>query len=246
MEKDTTKMKQCIAIIKGRPLKYRIRRHSRAKMLKVRVSSDQGVVVTLPYRVPASEINESFVLWEDWLEEKVTLEQVWDGPLIREYASGSSIQYLGEPHILKISALPDERTRNRIIMENGMLNMELNPADILNPRPAVVKFLRKQAKEDFEARVGHWSRVMQLVPARIVVGDRTTRWGSCSSRGTLSFCYRLVLAPPHVIDAIVIHELSHLEHMNHGKKFWALVKHYVPNYEETSDWLVKNSAGLQV
>lgn len=239
-------MKHCIAMVKGRPLKYRIRRNSRARKLRVWVSSEQGVVVTLPFRVPMSEINESFTLWEDWLEEKVNLKDAWNGPLIREYASGSTVFYMGEPHKLKISALPEGRIRNRISSDNGVFTMELAPQDVLNPRPALEKFLKKKAKEDFHSRVEHWSMVTQLFPKRIVVGDRSTRWGSCSSRGTLSFCYRLILAPPHVIDAIVVHELCHLAHMNHGKKFWALVQQFIPNYEDTRHWLAENSIKLQV
>jgi hypothetical protein len=76
-----------------------------------------------------------------------------------------------------------------------------------------------------------------LWPARIIVGERTTRWGSCSGRGTLSFCYRLVMAPPAVIDAVVAHEICHLRHMNHGRRFRRLVTLACPDHDEQMTWL---------
>ncbi len=246
MSKEATPMKNGIAIIKGRTLKYRIRRNSRARKLRVSVCREQGVVVTLPTRVALSEINKSFAKWEDWLERNINQTNAWNGPLIREYANGSTIYFMGVAHKMEISVLPEGKTRSRVDLDAGILKMELLPQDVLSPRPALVKFLRKKAKEDFLSRVQHWSTVTGLFPSRIVVGERTTRWGSCSARGTLSFCYRLILAPPQVIDAIVIHELCHLKHMNHGKKFWALVKHHNPGHLETSEWLSDNWAGLQV
>jgi predicted metal-dependent hydrolase len=246
MMKGQSTLKQCITMIKGRPLKYRVRRNSRARKLRVWVSSEQGVVVTLPHRAPMREVTESFVQWEDWLEEKVNLKGAWNGPVVREYATGSSIHYLGVAHKLDICVLPLDRKRSRISIGDGILKMELPAQGVLSPRPALEKFLKNKARQEFHSRVEHWSQITQLFPERIMVGDRTSRWGSCSSTGTLSFCYRLILAPPHVMDAIVVHELCHLKYMNHSKKFWALVEQHIPEYEEVRQWLADHASDLKV
>jgi len=239
-------MKSRIAMVKGRPLKYRVRRHPRTRHRKVTISRDQGVVVTLHTRDSLHGIDDLFIKWEDWLEEKIENDGVWDGPVIRQYASGSTILFGGVPCILDISPLPPQRKRSRIVVEDEVLKMELPLEEVLQPLPALIKFLKKEAKTVFLARVEHWSSITGLEPSRVIVGERTSRWGSCSSRGTLSFCYRLIMAPPEVLDAIVIHELCHLRHPNHGKGFWALVKSFNPGYDEIRKWLKDNSPELQL
>ena len=89
-----------------------------------------------------------------------------------------------------------------------------------------------------------WAEEMDLFPARITVGDPRTRWGSCSSRGTLSFCYRLIMAPPEVMESVVIHELSHLAFLDHGRGFRELVQRYCPHHDQAMDWLRENHLDL--
>jgi hypothetical protein len=76
------------------------------------------------------------------------------------------------------------------------------------------------------------------------VRDQTTRWGSCSTSGALSFSWRLVLAPPFVLDYLAAHEVAHLGHMNHGPRFWALVERTMPRHQEARSWLRKHGASL--
>src|SRR4029079_16057174 len=78
---------------------------------------------------------------------------------------------------------------------------------------------------------------LNLAPKRIVVRDQTSRWGSCSTTGALSFSWRLVLAPPFVLDYVAAHEVAHLAEMNHGPRFWALVKKIRPVFETAKQWL---------
>ena len=85
-----------------------------------------------------------------------------------------------------------------------------------------------------------------LVPRRITVGERITRWGSCSSSGSISFCYRLVMAPAEVVDSVIIHELCHLVHGGHGPRFWQLVVEYCPDYEQHRAWLREHGKDLEI
>jgi len=76
------------------------------------------------------------------------------------------------------------------------------------------------------------------------IGDPRSRWGSCSPGGVLSFSWRLVLAPPHVLDYVVAHEAAHLRYMSHGPRFWALVRRLDPDFESAREWLARDGAQL--
>src|SRR5690606_2528149 len=90
---------------------------------------------------------------------------------------------------------------------------------------------------DLDAAVLRHAGNLGLRPKRIAVRDQTSRWGSCSTTGLLSFSWRLILAPPLVLDYVAAHEVAHLAEMNHGPRFWALVKKSMPRMEEAKEWL---------
>lgn len=96
---------------------------------------------------------------------------------------------------------------------------------------------KNAARSLFESRVAFYHKITGGSYASITVRDQKTRWGSCSSRGTLSFNYRLIFAPPAVLDYVVVHELCHLTHMNHSKAFWSMVGAVMPDYRIYKNWL---------
>ena len=93
------------------------------------------------------------------------------------------------------------------------------------------------AKEYFPKRAAYFRQFTGGTYNRITIRDQKTRWGSCSSRGTLSFNYRLIFAPPGILDYVVVHELCHLTHMNHSKDFWDMVARVMPDYRIRKQWL---------
>jgi len=103
-------------------------------------------------------------------------------------------------------------------------------------RLAARKLVSTLAREEAE-RIGVEYR-------RIRIGGQRTLWGSCSSRGTLSFNWRLVLAPPDVLDYVVVHELCHLRVPNHSRQFWALVEQHRPSWRRQRHWLRENGPEL--
>jgi predicted metal-dependent hydrolase len=95
-----------------------------------------------------------------------------------------------------------------------------------------IKALKSQAKTVINNKVEKYSQIMGLKHGRITITSAKTRYGSCSSKGNLSFSYRLMHYPDYIIDYVVVHELAHLVHMNHSKSFYALVERYYPNYKD--------------
>ena len=108
----------------------------------------------------------------------------------------------------------------------------------------LLDWLKRQAQADLRLRVDIHAKRLGLAPKRISVRDQTTRWGSCSSTGALSFSWRLILAPPFVLDYLAAHEVAHLEEMNHGPQFWALVARTMPRHDEARDWLHTHGSNL--
>ena len=113
-----------------------------------------------------------------------------------------------------------------------------------NQLAALEKRYRKAAKEYIPGRVAHFHQFTGGVYDKVVIRDQKTRWGSCSSNGTLSFNYRLMLAPPQILDYVVVHELCHLKHMNHSPEFWAAVEKVLPDYKERRKWLKEHGNEL--
>ncbi len=111
---------------------------------------------------------------------------------------------------------------------------------------ALEKRYRDAAKEYIPQRVEYYHSLTGGHYHKIAIRDQKTRWGSCSATGTLSFNYRLMLAPPRVLDYVVVHELCHLTHMNHSKAFWDMVASILPDYKEYRKWLKDNGHTLHV
>ena len=96
---------------------------------------------------------------------------------------------------------------------------------------------RDSARTVLEDRVSYFHKTTGGIYTSVTVRDQKTRWGSCSSRGTLSFNYRLIFAPPGILDYVVVHELCHLTHMNHSRDFWNMVALVMPDYQSRKQWL---------
>lgn len=127
--------------------------------------------------------------------------------------------------------------KQRLQQQSGMSEQQ---------KAALEKRYRQAAKEYFPRRADYFAQLVGVSYDRIRIAEQKTRWGSCSSNRTLSFNWKLMLAPPHVLDYVVVHELCHLKEMNHSPRFWAEVEKIIPEYKEYRKWLKENGNTLQV
>ena len=111
-------------------------------------------------------------------------------------------------------------------------------------KEALEKRYRSLARECITRRASYYAAQLGVTYSSIRIAEQKTRWGSCSSRGTLSFHWRLILAPPAVMDYVVVHEVCHLIHMDHSPDFWAEVESLMPDYKVYKTWLKKNGLVL--
>ena len=109
---------------------------------------------------------------------------------------------------------------------------------------AEIAELKKKAKRALPERIAYWAPLIGVRPGHIAVRCQKTRWGSCSAKGNLNFNCLLMLAPDGVIDSIVVHELCHLKHMNHSKRFYAEIEKVLPDYRQHQQWLKDNGEFL--
>ena len=208
------------------------RRSARARKVSLRIDPrGGGVVVTLPLR--AAEAAGLALLRDNaaWVADR--LARLPDAVL---FTDGAAIPIGGLPH--RIRHVPGGRGAS---VESGARLVGGAP-EFLSRRGA--DFLRAEARRRFSALAGAKAAAARLAPRRVTVKDTRTRWGSCTADGILMFSWRLVMAPPHVQDYVVGHEVAHLRHMNHGQAFWALVAQLTPHKRAATLWLGAHGPGL--
>jgi predicted metal-dependent hydrolase len=155
-------------------------------------------------------------------------------------APGSRIPLRGETHLLVC-----EHGRSAPRIEAGDPRRLVAPApDIALFESRLLRFLKDQARQDLIGRVAVHAVALGVRPVRLQVKELRSRWGSCSTDGVLAFSWRLILAPPYVLDYLAAHEVAHLREMNHSRRFWAHVRRCLPDYERGRLWLHEHGCAL--
>ena len=211
-----------------------IRRHPTARRLTLRVSRTQrSVVLTIPRNSDFREADRFLARSLDWVRER--LEGV---PEPVAFAAGEMIPLRGVPHAIEFAGPASRRAIVETVAGFGMRPPRLVVTGPLEHAPRRLKdWLVAEASRDLVGRVAQHARTVKGRARRITLRDQKSRWGSCSSAGQLSFSWRLILAPPLVLDYVAAHEVAHLAEMNHGPRFWRLVKATMPALDEAKVWL---------
>ncbi|WP_295814585.1 SprT family zinc-dependent metalloprotease [uncultured Nitratireductor sp.] len=225
--------------VAGRELPLRIVENARARRLTLRIEpGGRGLRVTVPPGLSRSREVEDFLnRHAGWLEEK--LKKLPERPLVRP---GIKIPVRGAPHLIVHE--PGRRGAAHIATRNGEAVLLVH-GDLEHLPRRVADFLKREAKRDIEALVAKHTVTVGRRARAIRFRDTKSRWGSCTSDGVLSFSWRIMMAPPLVIDYLVAHEVAHLREMNHGARFWRLCRELCPETDRCKDWLKRNGTALQ-
>jgi predicted metal-dependent hydrolase len=203
---------------------YQIRRSDRARRIRVSVDNNGEVVVVLPRRSPARHAEEAVKQLGPWIERR--RRAVTQAAAEVRRAPGT-LPYLGET--LTLVAEPG---RERVHRRGDVL---LVPEG--DNREVIERWYRRQARIEVAPRLDAACRRAGKTYTGLTIRGQKTRWASCSAKGAMSFNWRLLLAPPEILDYVVEHEVAHLTYMDHSPRFWNLLASRVPEWRTHSAWL---------
>ena len=213
-------------------------RNPRARRYVLRLRPDGSARVTIPRGGSATEARRFAQRNQVWLERQ--LQRLAARPnRPKEWMIGTGILFRGE--LVKVeAAVNGERCTIRFGSEVVKVS---NPAGDL--RPALERHLWRLSAKELPPKVLEYAALHQLPVRRVTVRNQSSRWGSCSRRGTISLNWRLIQSPPFVRDYIILHELMHLRQMNHSDRFWREVERVCPDYATAERWLKQHSGLLK-
>ncbi|RLQ89640.1 M48 family metallopeptidase [Notoacmeibacter ruber] len=233
----STKKEERLHAVGERALPLAIHRNPRARRLILRiVPGGRSLRVTAPPGVSKKQIDAFLDRNAGWLAERLDRHQgtelVAGGDLTFR---GRSCRILHSGQLRGLPALIEEKDGPTILVHG--------PQEALPKRLAA--FLRQEAEAMMvplaHAHAATLGRPIEAVRFR----DTRSRWGSCTANGTLSFSWRIMMAPDFVIDYLVAHEVAHLAEMNHGRHFWAICHDLCPRVDEAKAWLKEHGGRLQ-
>jgi predicted metal-dependent hydrolase len=216
----------------GETAALKLVKDARAKCMRLSMNDrTRSFRLTLPRWVSAKE-GMAFVA-----QRRALLEKWWQAlPAKSALADGAQILWRGDVHILRHAA----SAKRSVHVDSGALHIG-GPADMLSAR--LLRWMKAQATTDLTVRTLAMAETHQLKLSHISIRDMQTRWGSCTSAGRVSFCWRLIMAPDDVRTYVVAHELAHLKHMNHSPAFWHEVERLGGDLS-TRDWIKRHGAEL--
>ena len=209
----------------------RVRRHRHARRYTLRIqAATREVVLTMPPRGSLREAKEFAQKHGGWIAQR--LHRL---PKAEPFAHGSFVPLRGHPH--RIVHRRGERGTVWVdIVEDGERRICV-AGETPHVDRRVADFLRREAKADLEKASRQFAETLGLSIKQVSIRDPSSRWGSCSTTGVLSYSWRLILAPPYVLDYLAAHEVAHLVEMNHSQRFWRLVDKLCPNVKRAKAWL---------
>jgi len=223
-----------------------IRRRSYQRSMNLRVEVGGGLKVTCGKSVSLRQITGFVRDSREFIQKRVLhFEALRLQHPEKQYLSGEIFLFLGRRRTLEV--VWTWASRVRLTATEAELEMLAPLSSTQGERmKACQRFYRKQAQLHLAERVAHFAAAMDLQPKKLTIRGQSTRWGSCSSQGLVSLNWKLMAAPEEVIDYVVIHELAHLQHMNHSPRFWELVGRFQVEWRASKRWLREHEFELGV
>ncbi len=220
-------------------INYTLKRsRKRRKTISLQISNNSEVTICAPYFTPTGEINRFVQEKQNWIQKTIQ-KQTSLRTKEKKYATGELFYYLGEAFPLEVFF--EESARKGLIFWRD--RFYLNSVDAaVEGMPFFISWYKKKAGEYLSERVELYGRKLSLQPLQVKITSAGKRWGSCSEDNNLSFSFRLIMAPPAVIDYVVVHELMHIREKSHSSRFWKLIEAVMPEYKIHRHWLNEESS----
>jgi predicted metal-dependent hydrolase len=234
---------ELLVVHQGSSYRIQIKRLASARRFTLRVrAATQDVVLTIPARSNLREAEGFAHRHAEWIAHRMARL-----PERQLFSPESEVPFRGSTHRLIHSVQPRHGAG-----ETGpvWIDVSQQPAAICTSgdpshfERRMTDFFRREARRDIEDAARRHAATLGRAPISITLKDTTSRWGSCSARGALNFSWRLILAPPFVLDYLVAHEMAHLRHHNHSDEFWSLTRSLCPATVKAEAWLKLYGAQL--
>lgn len=224
--------RRALALDLGAPLTIRVNPRARRLLLRID-AADRAVELVLPRGVPAEHGFRFLKAQRVWIATRLAAL-----PRQVPFIEGAVVPVLGTPHRIRHESDPKAPP---VAIVDGEIRVRGDPAHLAR---RVRDHLIRVAREELTRRSRLLAAQIGKHIVRVTVRDTTSRWGSCSATGCLSFSWRLILAPESVLDYVVAHEVAHLAEMNHGPRFWRLVQSLTADHKTPRAWLDRHRSRL--
>jgi predicted metal-dependent hydrolase len=216
-------------VLDGKPVGIVVKQSARARSYRLTVPHHGDPVLTIPKSGKWPEAQAFLERHKAWLAARIKRAAPQTA-----FADGEMLLLRGVPH--RIHATGRLRGRVEVSEIDGELSI-LVPGEAAHIPRRLTEWLKAEAQRDLLERSNVHARTLGVEVKSVSMRSQSTRWGSCSSTGSLNYNWRLILAPPHVLDYVAAHEVAHLVHMNHSAQFWAATKKALPDMERGRAWL---------
>lgn len=208
-------------------LEFEVRRSARRRSIQITVDRGGELVLTAPESCAAATMTKFVREKSFWVYTKLAEKEALGRKVsAKRFVSGEGFDYLGRSHRLVFVADQEAAVK----LDAGRFHMRRDAAT--NGRAHMVLWYTTRARQWLEPRVSKFAPRVGVVPSGIVVQDLGYRWGSCGTSGRLYFNWRTIMLPPSIVEYIVAHEVVHLKHQNHDRKFWTALGRVMPDYDE--------------
>lgn len=228
-----------------------VERKAFRRTITIALKPGAPIKVRANMKTPFRKIEEFLLQKEKWIEKHMReFAHLAEKFPEKKLVQAETFPFLGEHLSLRFVPTPLRQvffSRHEKFLQMHLPEQswsEVTEEHLQNYFPKLLKFYQREAEKLIRERIQIWSEQMKLHPKALKFRNQKTRWGSCSSRGSIQINWRLVGAPVEVIDYILVHELAHLKHMDHSDQFWKLVEVHCPNYQDSEKWLKDNHALL--
>lgn len=207
--------------------------HSKRRTVAIEIDEKARIILRCPNGIKKDEIESVILKHEKWIQAKRKLiKERIEKYSFNEFEHGKQILFLGNRYTVDVQNSKEvEVSQDKILVPS---NLDVSVKDSL------IVFYRKKAQEIIINRTECLAKLLGIRYKSARISNARTRWGSCSSKKTLNFTWRLILAPEKVIDYVIVHELMHTKQMNHSKEFWKLVQNEIPDFKSHEKWLKDN------
>lgn len=212
-------------------------RSAQARRITLRVrAASRDVVVTAPRRAALAQVRAFVESHAGWIGARLARL-----PRPQPFVPGARVPLRGVEHV--IAHEPGARGATRCAERDGVPHLVV-AGEAAHLARRVEDFLKREARRDLETAVRRHCAGLDVKARSVTLRDTTSRWGSCTAQGALNFSWRLILAPPFVLDYLAAHEVAHLVHHDHSARFWALTRRLAPLTDNAEAWLKANGAHL--